>query len=154
MINKKVKNASECTYNGIKFRSKLELYCYKYFLDNKVELQYEARTYVIFPKFETNVHLYLPVKQRNSTKTELCLKNNKILPITYTPDFVLQVDNKLFFIETKGRPNDVYPIKRKLFLHHLSKLNKECWFFEPHNQKQVHDTYNLIKTILNNVENF
>lgn len=154
MVNKKVRNASECTYNGMKFRSKLELYCYKYFLDNKLKLEYEANTYVVLPGFETNVDVYLPVKKRNSKVTELCLKTRRILPITYTPDFTLQVNNKLFFIETKGKPNDVYPLKRKLFLNYLRNLNHKCWFFEPHNQQQVRDTYDIIKNILNDAEDF
>lgn len=154
MINKKVRNASECTYNDMKFRSKLELYCYKYFLDNKLKLEYEANTYVVLPKFETNVNVYLPVKKRNSRVTELCLKTKKVLPITYTPDFTLQIHDKTFFIETKGKPNDVYPLKRKLFLNYLKNLNYKCWFFEPHNQQQVRDTYNIIQNILNDVEDF
>lgn len=151
MINKKVKNASACTYNNIQFKSKLELYCYKYFRSKKMSLQYEARTYVILPKFETAVKIYLPVKKRNSKSTELKLKTNKILPVTYTPDFTLQCDDKIFFIETKGKPNDVYPLKRKLFLNMLSKnMDKPCWFFEPHNQQQVRDTYDIILNIIDN----
>lgn len=114
-------------------------------------ITYELQTFVIFPAANTNVNVYLPVKQRNTSKQILQLKTKKLLPITYTPDFTIELPEHIIFIETKGKPNDVYPLKRKLFLHYLAKqkTNKTYWFFEPHNQQQVKDTYTLIQKIIN-----
>lgn len=149
MVNKKIKNATECTYNNINFKSKLELYCYKYFSDRNVPILYEPETYVIFPGFDTKIRLYLPVKQRNSKHKVLCLKTRKQLPITYTPDFLISIQNHRIYIDTKGKANDVYPLKRKMFLRYLTDLVDDCeyWFFEPHNQQQVQEVYQLIQNL-------
>lgn len=154
MINKKVLNAQTCIYNNIKFKSKLEMYCYKYFKDNSLNIVYEPGAIKIVPGFQTNVSVWLPVKDRKTKQTNLKLKRSNILPVTYTPDFKLQYNNNIIFIETKGKPNDVYPLKRKLFLRWLTengKKNHKYWFFEPHTQQQVRETYNIILNQIINV---
>ena len=145
--NKKVKNAKPCFYNNIQFKSRLEMYCYKYFLNKGVKLQYEPIQYTIVDGFKPNTKIYTPSNRKG--KKVLKLNTSKIRPITYTPDFVLETPSTLVFIETKGRPNDVYPLKKKLFLRIIDtmpmKMKKQCWFFEPHNQSQIEETYNIIK---------
>lgn len=153
--NRKIKNARKCIYNNIHFKSNLEMYCYRYFSENGITLQYETKSFVLTDAFYPKAKIYVPVKTRNSSKTTIKLKSNKVRPITYTPDFIFETPNSYVFIETKGRANDVYPIKRKLFLKVMNQIcidsNKECWFFEPHNQQQVRNVYIIIQNnILNN----
>lgn len=86
--NKKVKNATPNEYEGIKFRSKLEVFTYMEFIKNGISLDYEPVSFELIPSFLFN--------------------GKKIRPMTYTPDFI----HKDFIIECKGFGNDVWPVKR------------------------------------------
>jgi hypothetical protein len=52
VINKKVRNATIVSYEGITFRSKMELYCYKKLKENNLTFTYEAVTFELIPSFE------------------------------------------------------------------------------------------------------
>jgi len=141
--NKKIKNATACEYDGIKFKSKLELYCYKYFKENGIDLKYEQNKIVLMEGFTPECNLYIPNKERN-----IELFKNRIINITYDCDFYLEHDNKKIYIESKGLPTDSYKIKKKLFLKQINTTNS--YFFEPHNQEQIRQCYQIIKKIINN----
>lgn len=150
--NKKILNAQPCVYENITFKSKLERYCYQYFKEHHLPIEYEPGTIKLVPGFCAKTKIWLPVKNKKTKKINLVEKRSNILPITYTPDFVLTLDNVIIYIETKGKPNDVYPLKRKLFLKWLENMYPQykCWFFEPHTQQQVRETYDIIlNTIIN-----
>lgn len=119
---KKIKNATPLTYDGIKFQSKLEVYCYKKLKDNNIKSEYETITYTVIDSFIYN--------------------NEKIRKITYTPDFV----GKNFIIECKGWMNDSFPLRWKLFKYFLYKNNLNYELYLPRNQKEVDD---IINNILN-----
>ena len=44
--------------------------------------------------------------------------NKKVLGIKYTPDF----EGKDFIIECKGRPNDTFPLRWKMFKKHVNVI--------------------------------
>ena len=60
-------------------------------------------------------------------------------------------NNLMIIIETKGRENDVYPYKKKLFLKFITRLsilkNMRIVFLEPHNHSQIIECINIIKTL-------
>lgn len=151
--NKKVRNATKLNYDNLQFDSKLELFCYKYFKDNNITLKRESVKIQLLPGFTSKVKLFLPQKRTTKTKSAQLLKefaNKKIVPITYTPDFVLHKNNIVCIIEVKGKPNDVYPYKRKLLLHlltHNNSSDKEYYFFEPHSQTQIKQMFNIINEL-------
>jgi hypothetical protein len=91
-------------------------------------------------------------KTRYYTGKTSLQERKSVLPTTYTPDFVLDTGNQLFVIECKGFPNDAYPIKRKLFLEYLSKLEKPSYFIEAKNESQIIAILALIKKALSNNE--
>jgi hypothetical protein len=72
--------------------------------------------------------------------------NKKILNIKYTPDFI----GKDFIIETKGRANESFPIRWKLFKRKLIENNFVTqspinWtLYKPQNQKECDETIRLI----------
>jgi hypothetical protein len=66
--NKKVRNATVTVYDDIKFKSKLELYCYKLLKELNIVSEYEKHSYPILDSFQ--------------------YKNEKIRGMKYTPDFV------------------------------------------------------------------
>ena len=106
VVSKKV------TIDGIKFASGLEAYMYKALKSAKIPAAYEGSTYTIFQGFDLNVTCY--ERCANGKGDYKDRGNKKILPIKYTPDFI----GKGFIIETKGRANEAFPMRWKLFKHY------------------------------------
>lgn len=146
MENKKIKNATKKEYNGIMFKSLLEVTVYKTLLQEGFEPYYEGSKYTIWRGFKPNVPMYKP-----DSKGNLKLQTNKIIDITYTPDFVFMApDNKTVIImEVKGYQNDVSPLKEKLFRGYLENIlethNQHTVFFKVKNKKQCLEAINIIK---------
>lgn len=145
-MNKKVKNAQPVTEEATNFRSKLELMHYKLLKEAGLNPIYESYTASLFEKFRLkNTLFYAPIKKEFKAYTRV------IMGITYTPDFFIKYKDYNIFIDSKGQPNDVYPLKKKMFLWHLEQLSEitgeKYIFFEPHNRKQIIDTIEIIKNL-------
>lgn len=119
--NKKVKNATRLEYKGIKFRSKLEVYCYRKLEEAGLKPLYEKTKYELIPKFSFD--------------------GEAIRACTYTPDF----EGKGYIIETKGFANDAFPIKWKLFKRYMLEHKMTQKLYLVKNQKQVLECINLIR---------
>lgn len=146
MENKKVVNTKKGEYDGIKFRSQLEISCYKKLIEAGFNPTYESDTFILLEKFKlTRVLFYAPVKGK------ITLYPRGIMNMTYTPDFLIEYKGYKILFDTKGQPNETYPLKKKLFLKHLelrSMETKEKFiFFEPHNQRQILDAIQIIKQL-------
>lgn len=155
--NKKVKNAQKCKVDNVIFKSKLEKYCYDELKKNNFNVSYEPFKVILLPGFyPEQISIYQPIKLRKIKKYIFNKTNKKILDVTYTPDFFINLNNKKIFIETKGKPNETYPLKKKLFLHKLCedyKKNKNIYyFFEPHNMSQVDEMIEILKKLENDKE--
>jgi hypothetical protein len=131
MINKKVKNATSVEYDGIKFKSKLELTIYKALREKGLNPLYECNKFILQEGFGPSKPYYLK---------GVCPKTAsgyaKIIQITYTPDFTVEYGDKILFIEAKGKQNDSYPIKRKLFLKYLESMSNS-YFMEVYSKKDL-----------------
>ena len=124
--NRRVKNATPLVYDGIRFRSKLEVYCYRRLKECNIEAEYESKTFILQPKFT--------------------FITDKIRPITYTPDFV----GDTFIIECKGVKTDAFKLKWKMFLYLLFTTNITRYkLYMPKNQKEVEITLNNILNVNN-----
>ena len=143
--NKKVRNATVLEYYGITFKSKLELHCYKKLKEANLKFQYETVRYELVPSFKFENPSYELFKKKG--ERYFGPQNNNIRAITYTPDFVGTHNKKLFIIETKGNPNDAFPIRWKLFKKYLHDKNIECFVYMPRNLKQVDEVVELVKNI-------
>jgi hypothetical protein len=143
-FNKKVRNATPLSYYGKLFKSKLELYCYKKLKDANLSFQYEAIKYEIVPNFRFKNDSYELFKVKGQRTFDKQRQN--IRAITYTPDFVgyYPETNNVFIIETKGNPNDAFPLKWKLFKKYLNDTNLNIDLYMPRNQKQIELVINLI----------
>lgn len=143
-FNKKVRNATRVECDGIKFRSKLEVFAYKHLKANGLDFRYEEFTSVLLSKFTNNVRLFEPNREKDLKEYDVSYN-----AMTYTPDFVYENSDLLIVIETKGRPNEQYPLKKKLFLHKIGLTgNKQVIFIEPHTQKQVLQAIDIIKNLI------
>ena len=131
--------AKKISYDGISFASGLERYTYIALKKNKLYEGYESETYQIIESFNFPNISY--EKQANSKGEYINRGSKKILGIKYTPDFI----GKDYIIECKGRPNESFPLRWKLFKLWLTKNYIGKILYKPQNQKEVDRTITLIK---------
>lgn len=136
----KIRNATKCTYKGIKFRSKLELFTYKQLEAAGIKSHYEKTTYTLMDGFHFKAESIEP-------RPKGYINNSmKVRGITYTPDFV--DPNGKWIIEVKGFANDVFPLKWKMFKKQLNETATPVpTLYLPKNQTQVKKTIELIKNL-------
>lgn len=136
--NKKVKNAQCVSYDGIDFKSRLELNCYRKLKDAGFEPSYEPVKYKLLASSKLKVGtVYAPRK-----KELICYKSYREL--SYTPDFEFYHNNVHIYYDAKGKPNDAYPLKKKLFLRYLEEVGEPYIFFEPHNNAQIEQSIRIL----------
>lgn len=123
--NKKVKNATPLEYDGVDFKSKLEMYCYKLLKENQIPVEYENVKFQILEPFSYN--------------------EEKIRGMTFLPDFV----GDTFVIECKGFMNDAFPLRWKMFKHHLYVNKLRYTLYLPRNKKDVET---VVQEIVNNLK--
>lgn len=150
----KFKNQNS-TFNDINFKSKLEISCYKKLIEAGFNPEYEKQKFVLFNGFRLpeNVAYFTQLKTNNEGKIHTIFKNDtrKIRDITYLPDFYFTYKEYEIYFDTKGKANDVYPLKKKLFLNMLNNIaiqtGKKYLFFEPHNVKQIKESILIIQNL-------
>ena len=131
--------AKKITYDGINFASGLERYAYMALKKNKLFEGYENEVFQLIEGFNFDNESY--EKQANGKGDYTNRGQKKILGIKYTPDFV----GKDYIIECKGRANESFPIRWKLFKLWLTKNKIGKTLYKPQNQKEVDRTIQLIK---------
>jgi len=130
--------AKKIRYDGIDFASGLEKYMYIALKKAKLKFKYEGESFILVKSFNINRATY---ERQNNGKGEYTDRGNKkILGIKYTPDFV----GKDFIIETKGRANESFPMRWKLFKRHLIKIGDNRLLYKPQNNKECDRTVELI----------
>ena len=130
--------AKKVIYNGITFASGLEKYMYKALKDAKIDFQYEGESFELLPSFNFNNDCF--ERQSNSKGDFINRGNKKILNIKYTPDFI----GEDFIIETKGRANDSFPLRWKMFKYLMNLVNDKRTLYKPQNQKECDRTVEII----------
>ncbi len=136
--------AKKTTVDGIKFASGLEAYMYKALKAAKIKAEYEGETYIIVNEF-----IFTNESHERCANGKGELKDRggkKIQSIKYTPDFI----GKDFIIECKGRANESFPIRWKLFKLYVSINLKNYTLYKPQNQKECDKVIELINEKLGN----
>lgn len=131
--------AKKITYDGINFASGLERYTYMALKKNKLFEGYENEVFQLIEGFNFENESY--EKQANGKGDYTNRGQKKILGIKYTPDFV----GKDYIIECKGRANESFPIRWKLFKLWLTRNKIGKTLYKPQNQKEVDRTIQIIK---------
>ena len=130
--------AKKIIYDGIKFASGLEKYMYIALKKAKIRFKYEGETFVLLNGFHFDNKVF--ERQSNSKGEYINRGEKRILPIKYTPDFI----GNNFIIETKGRPNESFPIRWKLFKKLVVEQFPNYTLYKPQNQKECDKTIDLI----------
>lgn len=142
-VNKKIKNATPLVYDGITFKSKLEVMAYKTLKAEGFPVMYEPVKFVIWQGFKPTVPFYDKDKITHLLKEN----NKKLIDISYTPDFMFGYKGKNIILELKGLENDVYPLKKKLFRAYLEKNCSNSIYFEIFSKKQLLQAIEIIKSL-------
>tara|TARA_R110000751_G_C13557570_1_gene457093 strand:- start:56 stop:508 length:453 start_codon:yes stop_codon:yes gene_type:complete len=124
--------------DGIEFKSGLEAYMHTALKEANIKAEYEGRTYKLIDGFNFTIDCY--EKQANG-KGEFKNRGNKnILGMKYTPDFI----GEGFIIECKGRANESFPIRWKIFKKYVNYQLRGVTLYKPQNQKECDETVRLI----------
>ena len=125
-------------YDNITFASGLEKYMYIALKKAKIKTEYEGETYTLINSFDFESASY---ERQSNGKGEFTNRGNKkIQPIKYTPDFI----GNDFIIETKGRANESFPMRWKLFKRFINKCYPRVTLYKPQNQKECDQVIELL----------
>jgi hypothetical protein len=136
--NKGPVRAKKVSLDGITFSSGLELYMYKALKEARIFAMYEGATYELQEEFMFDIDCY--ERQGNGKGDMVNRGQKKILNIKYTPDFVAPT----FIIECKGRANESFPIRWKMFKKHVKECIPHVILYKPQNQKECDKVIELI----------
>lgn len=130
--------SKKVSHNGIIFASGLEKYMYIALKKNKIKAKYEGETFVLCSGFYFGNEVY--ERQSNGKGDYTNRGCKRILPIKYTPDFI----GDDFIIETKGRANESFPMRWKLFKKLIVDQFPNVTLYKPQCQKECDETIRLI----------
>lgn len=137
-MNKKVVNATPTAFDGVKFKSQLEKRCYKELVDSGLDFHYELDKIILWEGVKLDT-----AESWNSIGRLIVKDNKKLRDITYTPDFKILHKNYIIYVDVKGHPNDIYPIKKKMFLKVLEEYPKDRKYIF----MEIHTVGNMIEAI-------
>ena len=130
--------AKKVSLDGINFASGLEKRMYMALKENNLFDKYEGEVFQLMESFVLpNISFEKTSNGKGDYKNRGC---KKVLGIKYTPDFT-GID---YIIETKGRANESFPIRYKLFKNWLINNKDIRALYKPQNQKDIEDTIRLI----------
>ena len=104
----------------------------------KIHAVYEGATFVLQEHFMFDVDSY--ERQANGKGDMVNRGQKKIQNIKYTPDFV----SDSFIIECKGRANESFPMRWKLFKLLVTQQFPDTVLYKPQNQAECDRTIQLI----------
>ena len=130
--------AKKVSFDGVTFASGLEKYMYQVLKKNKIQAVYEGQTFVLQEGFMFDNESY--ERQSNGKGDMVNRGSKKILNIKYTPDFV----SNSFIIECKGRANESFPIRWKMFKKYVKENLPHVTLYKPQNQKECDKVIELI----------
>ena len=130
--------SKKVTFDGVQFASGLEKYMYIALKKAKIKALYEGATFVLQEDFKFDIDSY--ERQANGKGEMVNRGQKKIQNIKYTPDFV----SDSFIIECKGRANESFPIRWKMFKKYVNHKMKHVTLYKPQNQKECDKVIELI----------
>jgi hypothetical protein len=132
VVSKKV------VYDGITFASGLEKYMYKALKEAGIDVEYESQSFELLPSFTFKNDCV--ERQSNGKGDYVNRGNKKVLNLKYTPDFI----GSDFIIETKGRANDSFPLRWKMFKYLMTLMCDKRTLYKPQSQCECDITIELI----------
>ena len=145
--NRKIVNATPMQFNGIQFKSRTEVMVYKLLSEYGFKPDYEGKTFTIWQGFTPSIPFYTKTLKGKAPIRSLVLSMKKLLPIHYTPDFIVKAGKYTAIIEVKGYENDVFPMKFKIFRKYLETRKGKYVIFEVFNKKMALQMIDKLKEL-------
>lgn len=154
-MNKKIRNATVTKKGSITFKSQLEKTIYNCLLEQGFDPEYEPTTFTIVDEFtaktpfydkETDTQLKKRRESGDNSPRKLVRKRDALQGVRYTPDFHFKYNGVDVYIEAKGFENDVFYLKKKLFLRYLNSVETPALYFEVYSKKQMLQAIEIIKS--------
>ena len=139
--NKKVRNATATTFNGVKFKSKLEKFTYQCLRVAGIPFKYEEDRFVLIDKFIYKGECI--EKKKKKGKNVFIKASGNISQATYLPDFTNLEQG--WIIECKGLRTEAFNLRWKLFKNMLVKQKKSYDLYMPGTQKQIMEVIEKLK---------
>lgn len=136
---RKIVNAKKKVVDGIEFASTLESKMYVMLKEAGIEFEYEGKSYQTFEPFELECECW----ERATKRSKAMSDRRKVSKVSYTPDFIGK--NERWFIEVKGRANESFPIRWKLFKMLVSRWNRPPLIFKPANEVDCQQVIQILK---------
>lgn len=133
-------NAKKTSLDGIDFASGLEKNCYIALNKAKLYEGYENEEFQLMEPFKIENTC---IERQANGKGDFKQRSISIRGIKYTPDFC----GKDFVIECKGRANESFPIRFKMFKKLMFDNNDTRAIYKPQNMKDIEA---MVEMILNN----
>lgn len=137
---RKIVQSKPTKFNETQFASELERDMYIELRRRGIKCAYEGKTYVTLEEF----HLEEDCFERSTRKSKQMINRTKVTQVTYTPDFV--GENEEWIIECKGRANESFPLRWKLFKLMTSKWEKPPIIFKPMNKQDCVQVAEILKS--------
>lgn len=158
-VNKKIRNATQSSSRGVTLKSQLEKMVYNTLFQQGFEPQYEPKTFTLWDGFTPITPFYdKETDKQNQKRAELLgkkvskilvKKEGKVIGIRYKPDFYFKYNDLNVYIEAKGIENDVFYIKKKMFIKYLDdrylESGEKSVYFEVYTKKQLLQAVEIIK---------
>ncbi len=138
--------SKKIVYDGIQFASGLEKYMYIALQKAKIDFEYEGKTYQLLDTFQFDSSSI--ERQSNGKGDFIDRGNKKVLGIKYTPDF----EGYKWTCETKGRANESFPIRYKLFKDWVRRNDPGRLLLKPQTNAECNEAVEIIKNHLKNVK--
>lgn len=160
MVNKKIRNATQSSLGKLTFKSQLEKSIYNTLLQQGFTPQYEPITFTLWDGFTPITPYYDKETDKQKIKRLsdgintcpskiLIQKVSKVVGIRYTPDFYFNYNGLDVYIEAKGIENDIFYIKKKMFIKYLDDIlvntGRRSIYFEVYTKKQLLQAIEIIK---------
>lgn len=137
---RKVVQSKKIVVDGIEFQSLLESTMYKLLIQAGITgFKYEGKKYTTLDSFEVKGECY---ERARRTSTEM-KDRRSVSAVRYTPDFI--ADDESWFIEVKGRPNESFPLRWKLFKLMTLSMKKPPIIFKPMNKLDCEQVVEILK---------
>lgn len=140
--------SKKVSFDGITFASGLELFMYRALKKAKIKVEYESERFTLCAPFILENEVWeRPANGKGTFKKK---ETENVRAITYKPDFIIRDDNGkiLVIIETKGRANEAFPIRWKLFKRVIADSFPGVTIFKPQKQAECDETVQRILEIL------
>lgn len=115
-------NNVELEYNGIKYKSKLEVMAAKLLTEAGLTFEYEKEPITLVPGFKGQNYC---IEEGGTSTTSI--------RVSYTPDFT----GDFWIMETKGMITPDFSIKWKMYKLYLEENGLEYFLYLPRNKKQI-----------------